>query len=85
MILKEATTYCFKAKLEYLDEYKQEKGDCFIIPFQVLAEDQYQAETMLLEWLSNPKQTGYKFKECVGLIPQPSDMVIMLDKKGRKK
>lgn len=44
MILKEACIYCFDAKLEYLDEYKQEKGDCFIIPYQVLAEDQYQAK-----------------------------------------
>lgn len=84
MILKEVNIYCFEAKLEYLDEYKQEKGDCFIVPYQVLAEDQYQAKSMLLEWLSNPKQTGYKFKECVGLIPKPSNMVIMLDEKERE-
>lgn len=78
--LKEKCIYCFEAKLEYLDEYKETKGDCFIVPFQVLAEDQYKAEDILLEWLSNPKQTGYKFKECVGLIPKPSNAIIMLDK-----
>lgn len=75
--MREAMVYCFNAKLEYLDEYKSEKGDCFIVPFNVLAKDWYEAKQLLEEWLSKPEQTGYKFKQCVGLIPQPSVTVIV--------
>ena len=75
--MKEVSIYCFEVKLEYLDEYKEEKGDNYTVPFKVMAENSYKARTMLEEWLSNPKQTGYKFKQWVGITPMPSDLVIV--------
>lgn len=70
--LKEKDIYCFKAKLKRIHD-----DECFVVPFNVLAEDKYKAQTILEEWLSNPKQTGYKFECCVGIIPEPSNRVIV--------
>lgn len=78
--MKELTTYNFDVKLEYLDEYKGiSKGDYYTVPFQVLAESQGRARTMLEEWLKNPKQTGWKYKTWVGITPMPSNRVIVRD------
>lgn len=82
--LSEVNVYCFEAKLEYLDEYKEEKGEYFTVPYQVLAEDRHKARGMLEGWLSVPEQTGYKFKQCVGLLPQASKTLIVLDEQERE-
>lgn len=74
----ELTTYNFEAKLEYLDEYKEKDGSsCFRVPFQVLAEDRFKAQEILEKWLSNPSQTGYKFKKCVGIRLKPANSVLI--------
>ena len=72
--IKEKIIYCFEAKLKY-----KNKDDYFLVPFNVLATDGYEAQKMLEIWLSNPLQTGYKYENCVGIIPKPSNQVIMVD------
>lgn len=73
----ELTTYNFNVKLEYLDECKIEKtSDYYCVPFQVLAKDGFEAQRILEEWLSNPSQTGYKYKTWVGIRPLPSNSVL---------
>lgn len=75
--MKKVTVYCFEAKLEYLDEYKEEHGRYYTFPFKVMAESSFEARKMLEEWLSDPKQTGLKFKKWLGITPMPSDLVIV--------
>ena len=70
----EKTIYCFVAKLKYVD-----KDDYFLIPFKVLAEDYYKAQSILEKWLSDPKQTGFKYDVCVGIIPKPSERIIAIE------
>lgn len=77
--MRELTTYNFDVKLEYLDEYKATKGNYYTVPFQVLAENQGRARTMIEEWLENPKQTGWKYKTWLGITPMPSNRVIVRD------
>ena len=72
--ITEKTIYCFVAKLKYVD-----KDDCFLIPFKVLAEDCYQAQSILEKWLSDPKQTGFKYDVWVGIIPKPSEKIIVIE------
>lgn len=72
--IKKETFYCFEAKLKY-----ENKDDYFLVPFNVLATDGYEAHKMLEIWLSNPLQTGYKYEMCVGIIPKPSNQIIMMD------
>lgn len=79
--ITELTTYNFSVKLEYLDEYKKENSDnCYCVPFQVLAKDGFEAQRILEEWLSNPSQTGYKYKTWVGISPLPSNSVLLRNK-----
>ena len=75
--MKKVTIYCFEAKLECLDEYKAEEGNSYTVPFKVLAEDSFEARRMLEEWLNEPKQTGWKYKKWLGIMPMPSDLVIV--------
>ena len=67
----EKAVYCFKASLQYID-----RNDCFEVRFKVLAEDIYKAQTILEEWLKNPKQTGFKFSCCVGIERESSEYII---------
>ena len=71
---KEKTFYCYEAKLKY-----KNKEEYFLVPFNVLATDSYEAQKILEIWLSNPFQTGYKYEMCVGIIPKPSNQIIMMD------
>ena len=72
--IKEKTFYCYEAKLKYINKDKY-----FLVPFNVLATDGYEAQKILEIWLSNPSQTGYKYEMCVGIIPKPSNQIIMMD------
>lgn len=73
-MIKELITYCFKAKLQYID-----KDDYYVVPYQVVAKDKYKAKSILWEWLSNPRQTGYKYRECVGIVECPTIFVLLED------
>lgn len=70
--LKELSVYCMKARLKYIG-----KDEYYDVPYTVLAEDCYAACSKLEEWLSNPKQTGWKYEECVGIIYEPSSSVLV--------
>ena len=72
--IKEKTFYCYEAKLKY-----KNKDEYFLVPFNVLATDSYEAQKILETWLSNPSQTGYKYEMCVSIIPKPSNQIIMMD------
>lgn len=69
----EKTIYCFVAKLKYVG-----KDDCFLVPFKVSAEDRCKAQFILEEWLSEPKQTGFKYEVCVGIIQKPSESMVTI-------
>lgn len=56
-------TYNFLANLQKNENLR----DTEYWHFQVLANDSFEAEKMLLEYLSNPENTGIKYEECVGL------------------
>lgn len=71
-MIEQFTTYCFEAKLKYID-----KDEYYIVPFQILAEDGYKARSMLWEYLENPEQTGYKYETCVHLQPMPSNQILI--------
>lgn len=71
-MLKRYAMFCFEAKLKCVgkDEYD-------IVPFQVLASNRYRAEAQLRAFLSNPERTDYKYEKCVGLIHQPTRIILM--------
>lgn len=71
-MIEQFTTYCFEAKLKYID-----KDEYYIVPFQILAGDGYTARSMLWKYLENPEKTGYKYETCVHLQPMPSGQIIM--------
>lgn len=71
-MIEQFTTYCFEAKLKYID-----KDEYYIVPFQILAKDGYKARSMLWKYLENLEQTGYKYEICVHLQPMPSGQIIM--------
>lgn len=76
--IKKFTTYNFEVKLEYLDEYKpKHEFDYYCAPFQVLADDIFEAQRILEDWLSDPKQTGWKYKTWVGITPLPTNSIII--------
>ncbi len=77
-VIKEKSIFCFRAILKKVDS-----DECFLVPFKVLAKNQYVAKSILLDWLKEPKQTGYKFAECDGLIQDASDLVLVSDKSER--
>lgn len=68
---EEMNIFCFRAVLGKVDG----KGE-FIVPFKVLSEDKYKAQSILEDWLKNPEQTGYKFTCCEGLVREPSERVL---------
>lgn len=79
--MKELMTYNFEVKLEYLDECKSTHPEhYYIVLFQVLAEDKYNARKVLEKWLENPKQTGWKYKTWVGISPKASSSIIVDEK-----
>lgn len=69
--IEEMNIFCFRAVLGKVDG----KGE-FIVPFKVLSEDKYKAQSILEDWLKNPEQTGYKFTCCEGLVREPSERVL---------
>ena len=71
-MLKRYAMFCFEAKLKYID-----RDEYYIVPFRVLAVNRYRAEAQLWDFLSNPEQTGYKYEECVGLVKQPTSIILM--------
>ena len=76
--MRECTTYNFDVKLEYLDEYKDKhESDYYCVQFQVLADDKFKAQRILEHWLSEPEQTGWKYKTWVGITPLPTKSVII--------
>lgn len=76
--MKQATTYNFKVKLEYLDEYKPNHDKhYYTVDFQVLADDFYKAQRLLEAWLEKPEQTGWKYKTWLGIRPMPSSLIIV--------
>lgn len=71
-MIKRHTTYCFEAKLKEIG-----KDTYYVVPFQVLAENQYVAKTILEEYLKNPEQTGWRYEACVNLMPIPTEQIII--------
>lgn len=76
--MQKFTTYNFEVKLEYLDEYKSKhEPNYYCVPFQVLANDGFEAQRILEEWLSKPLQTGFKYKTWVDITPLPTNSIII--------
>ena len=76
--MREVTTYNFDVKLEYLDEYKDKhESNYYCVPFQVLADDKFEAQRILEDWLSNSEQTGWRYKTWVGITPLPTKSIII--------
>ena len=73
-LLTEKDVYNFTAHLKHVDD-----DECFDVAFRVLAEDVYQAKTILKEWLETPEQTGYRYDCCVGITAEPSNRVIVAE------
>lgn len=71
-MIKRHTTYCFEAKLKEIG-----KDTYYVVPFQVLAKNQYVAKTILEEYLKNPEQTGWRYEACVNLMPMPTEQIIV--------
>ena len=79
--MKEYITYNFDVELEYLDEYKdRHESNYYCVQFQVLADDRFEAQTILEKWLSQPEQTGFKYKSWVGIAPLPTKSIIISPK-----
>ena len=76
VVLKEKDVYCFKAKLKHVDD-----DECFIVPFNVVAEDRHKAQTILKKWLETPAQTGFRYECCVGITNEPCSSVIVEEEK----
>ena len=72
-MIKRHTTYCFEAKMKEIG-----KDTYYFVPFQVLAENQYVAKTILEEYLKNPEQTGWRYEACVNLMPIPTLIALIL-------
>ena len=53
------------------------KDTYYFVPFQVLAENQYVAKTILEEYLKKPEQTGWRYEACVNLMPMPTKQIII--------
>lgn len=60
--LVEKNIFCFRVVLKHVG-----KDTTFIVRFNVLAGDKYEAQDILEEWLNEPSRTGYKFDRCVGI------------------
>lgn len=71
-MIKRHTTYCFEAKMKEIG-----KDTYYFVPFQVLAENQYVAKTILEEYLKKPEQTGWRYEVCVNLMPMPTKQIII--------
>ena len=74
--ISQKTTYKFLANLSKSDNVDNN----MTWEFQVLAKNEFDAEKILREYLSDPGQTGLKYIECIGLKQIGTDRVIMLEK-----
>ena len=63
--MKEYIGYNFKAKLLKINALND--ADYFEAPFLIIAKDRIAARDKLRKYLQNPKQTGYNYKECLGI------------------
>lgn len=72
-MITQRVTYNLGANLQKSDNVR----DTEYWHFQVLANDSFEAEKMLLEYLSRPEKTGIKYKVCVGLRPLESGEIIV--------
>lgn len=73
--LVEKNIFCFRAVLKHVG-----KDSTFVVRFNVLAKDKYEAQDILEEWLNEPSRTGYKFDRCVGITQcaeYPSGYIIV--------
>ena len=55
-------------------EYKHVVLSLFFLKF---ASDKFEAQRILEHWLSEPEQTGWKYKTWVGITPLPTKSVII--------
>lgn len=78
--IKEENVYCFIASLE-----RTNGNSCFDVPFKVLAEDLFKAQTILEEWLKKPEQTGYKFSRCIGITRKASERILVIDRPPKER
>lgn len=84
--MRKLTTYNFDVKLEYLDEYKSNHESTYYnVQFQVLAENLFNAQSILEKWLEKPEQTGWKYKSWLGIRPMPSGLIIVDENEGSLK
>jgi len=70
-MVKQVTTYILKANLLWKD------GTTSYWKFQVLAETLSKAKRILEAYLSEPKRTGLKYIECVGVKEEASNLIII--------
>ena len=63
--MKEYIGYKFTAKLLKINALND--ADYFEAPFIIIAKDKIVARDKLRKYLENPEQTGYNYKECLGI------------------